>query len=538
MIQFEPLISSVWAWLFAAAIVVILGFQLFWIQKSNLKVTRKAIRIVLNALLSLVFIGYVFQPVWKSTKPEQAILLYSSSSEKSKVRFWKDSLNVIKARDITKYKGEGNPVYLLGSDFSRVELLKIGNKNIQWISEPEPGSISFLEWKGILRHSEKQVLKGRIGTQDSLRISLSQQGEIIAETELLPDSGAFELEFPASVIGRNELDLMVNDSLYGSVNFFVTTPKPIRYSLQFAFPDPEIRFLSQYLLTSGETVSEQIDISKNASILSGSSESDSLQFLIIDPAQLSKKSIQDALEEGASVLVINLNEVGNDISVINETLGTSFKTKRTTSEDRREIEVDLQGEPYEFESVVAQKLLFENALAVQQVGYAKVGVSLLGKTFPIRLAGDSLRYQTIWQKILGAMLPQESAAAHLNQPIFSGMKVEFQVNQQEFREDFVSIESDSVFLQQSLVNPFSKTGSFVSLHSGWVSIGDSLEIYTYSANDWPSLKAAKLRADFLTEHSGKVSLSQVFATERKVSDWIWMGLFLVMLTMIWMEPKT
>lgn len=537
MIHFEPLISWIWAWIFAVVILLILGFQLFWIQKSNLKTSRNALKIGLNALLTLLLIGYVFQPVWMSTNPEQAVLVYSASTEKSRVNLLRDSLDLKKTFDIANYKGEGNPVYLFGSDFSNVELLRLGNKEVHWISESEPGSISFLEWKGILRVGEKQVLKGRMDTQDSLLISLSQQGQLIGETMLIPDSGDFSLEFPASVLGRNELDLMVNDSLYGSINFFTTAAKPIRYSLQFAFPNSEIRFLSQYLINSGETVSEQIDISRSATIISGSSASDSLQFLIIDPAQLNMKSIQEAIASGASVLVMNLNDEGIDISSINKAFKSNFKVKRTTNEESRMIASDLESAPFEFEEFISQKLLFEDGVAVQQVGNAKVGVSLLGKTFPLKLAGDSLRYQVIWQKILGAMLPQQAGGVELPQPVFAGMKADILVNHQEFEEDFMVIESDSVYLQQSLVNPFSKRGNFISLDSGWVSVGDSLEFYSYAVDEWPSLRASKLRANFLTEQSKKIVVDKDFSAERKISDWLWFGMFLLVLTLIWLEPK-
>lgn len=538
MIQFEPLISGNWSWLFAGMMVLILSFQLVWVLKSSLSLGRKTARITLNALLALVLIAYVFQPFWRSSKPEQGVLVYSSDVVKEDISFWKDSLNIKKAIAIHKYTGEGNPIYLLGTDFSRAELLRIGSKDIRWILETEPSSVLFLEWKGILRQGEIQVIKGSMETQDSLRISLSQQGQLVAETMLMPNSGAFKLEFTTSVVGRNELDLMVNDSLYGSVNYFATAKMPIRYNLKFAFPDPEVRFLSQYLVNSGENVSEQIDISKSATIRSGRSATDSLQFLIIDPTQLTKKSTQVALEAGAAVLLINLNELGKDIPAINKALGTSFKIKRTTTEESREVEDDLESQSFEFEPSIAQKLLFENAVAVQQIGNSKVGVSLLGKTFPIKLGGDSVRYQAIWQKILGAMMPQESGAVQITQPVFMGLKAEIQVNQEELLGDLIAIESDSVFLQQSLVNPFSKSGSFISLDSGWVSIGDSLEFYSYGAAEWPSIRATKLRADFLAEHSGKVGVFQAFATERKISDWIWFGLFMMILTMVWVEPKT
>ncbi|WP_425638012.1 hypothetical protein ACPUEN_01190 [Algoriphagus yeomjeoni] len=537
MIHFEPILSWNWAWLFAVAILAILVAQLFWIQKSNLKPSRKGIRIGLNALLPLLVIGYIFQPTWKSTSSEQAVLVYSASTKKSLINKFRDSLDLKKSFEIAKYRGEGNPVYLLGSDFSMVELLRLDTKDIRWISEYESSSISFLEWKGILRKGELQTVNGRIETQDSLKISLSQQGELLKETWLGPSSGIFSIQFPASVLGRNELDLMVNDSLYGSINFYTSAVTPIHYRLQFAFPDSEIRFLSQYLIASGETVSEQIDISKNSKITSGDSKTDSLQIYIVDPAQLNKKSIQEAIEIGASVLMMNLIDPATDIPTINKALDSNFKVQRTTSEEFRVIDSDLESAPFEFEKVIAQKMLFEDGFAVQQVGNGKVGVSLLGRTFPLKLAGDSLRYQEIWQKILSAMLPQQSGGIQLTQPVFIGMDAELMVNQQEFEDDFIRIESDSVFLQQSLVNPFSKSGSFVSLDSGWISIGDTLEMYSYSASEWPSLKAAKQRADFLSDHSGNTSRTQVSEVEKKISDWLWYGMLLLVLTMIWLEPK-
>ncbi|WP_339752437.1 hypothetical protein [Algoriphagus aquimarinus] len=537
MIHFEPLISGTWTWLFAAAIILILGVQLFWILNADLKTSRKVIKIALNALFSLILFGYLLQPIWTSSKPEEAVLIHSTGTTKEKVRFWKDSLSVKKSVDIRKFQGEGNPVYLLGSDFSEAELLKIGDRDIQWVSDIEDGALSFLDWKGILREGEMQTVNGRIESSESLKISISQQGEILAETISELNKGAFSLKFSAKVLGRNELDLMVNDSLYGSIKFFVRPAKPIQYSLQFAFPDAEIRVLTQYLINSGEKVQERIDVSKNSTIRSGSSESDSLQFLIIDPAQLTKKSTQDAIENGASILVINLDDIGRDVPAINKAFETNFKAKRITTEESREVEADLEALPYELESVIAQKLLFENAFAVQQIGNAKVGVSLLGKTFPIKLAGDSLHYQAIWQKMIGAMIPQESGVIDLNQPVFTDMRTDIKSNQEVFMKDFVNIESDSVFLQQSLVNPFSKTAEFVSMDSGWVSIADSIEFYSYTPDEWETVRASKWRADFMKAHSKRDTTSEIFTSQEKVSDWLWFTLFVLTLTLLWLEPK-
>src|SRR5690606_7227610 len=151
--------------------------------------------------------------------------------------------------------------------------------------------------------------------------------------------------------------------------------------------------------------------------------------------------------------------------------------------------------------------------------------------------GDSLRYEEIWQEILGAMLPQESGSVGIKQPAFAGMQAEIWVNRENYEEDFVNIDSDSVFLQPSLVNPFSKTGKFVNLDSGWVSMEDSLAFYSYAADAWPSLRAKKLRADLLKSHEKLEALSDSVPSQKRVSDWFWLGLFLLSLTMIWLEPK-
>lgn len=537
MIQFEPLISWTWTWLFAVSISAIAGFQLSWILKSNHKGWRKAVKISLNTLFVLVLTAYLFQPVWTSIRPEQAVLVHSVSVTKDKLRFWKDSLGIKKSMGLTDYNQQGNPVYLLGSDFTQADLLKFTAKDVRWIADPGQGSISFLEWKGILREGEMQAVNGKVEAVDSVTITLAQQEEMLAETITDPNSGTFSLRIPANILGRNELSLMVNDSLVGTINFFVQAAKPIQYSLQFAFPDAEIRTLRQHLINSGEQVDERIDISKNSVISSGTNESDSLQFLIIDPSQLVKKSTQDAVDNGASVLVISLGEAENDISAINKAFGTNFKTKRITTEESRETEEGLEASPYILENATAQKSSFEQAFAMQQTGNAKVGVSLLGMTFPLKLAGDSLRYEEIWQEILGAMLPQESGSVEIKQPAFAGMQAEIWINHENFEKDFISIDSDSVFLQPSLVNPFSKTGKFVNVVSGWFSLEDSLAFYSYDADAWPSLRAEKLRADFLKSHAKQEASSTSFPSQRRVSDWFWLGLLLLSLTMIWLEPK-
>ncbi|MCE7057291.1 hypothetical protein LZF95_21600 [Algoriphagus sp. AGSA1] len=535
MIQLEPLISWNWAWLITVVVCAILGLQLVWILKAGLTSSRKAVKIALNTLFCLLLISYIFQPVWYSDKDEEAIFIYSPKAPKEKVRYWKDSLQIRKSMPIDKYQGTGNPVYLLGDDFTVSELLKLGGKEIEWIADFEYGSISFLEWKGILREGGNQVVEGKIEGSDSLEVLLAQQGEVVSKTYTDSHAGTFSLEFPVSVLGRNSLELKVGDNTLGHVNFFVRAAEPIHYRLLVSFPSAETRILSRFLTSSGEKVSGQVEISKNSVVQSGSSKSDSLQFLIIDPAQLSKKSTQQAVENGASVLVMNMEDATTDIPAVNKAFGTNFKVRRTTDEERREIEPGIEASPFEIERGMGQKTHFDNAFAVQQAGKTKIGVSMLGSTFPIMLAGDSLLYKELWDKMLATLLPDEPVVIEMDQPIFRGLHSEVHVIKDQFEEKSIGIDSDSIFFQQSLVNPFYKTGNFINLDSGWIALGDSLEFYTYTPEEWPDLHAVKFRADFLKSRPFVEPNS--IPDKGRVADWLWYGIFLVLLTLIWIEPK-
>lgn len=536
MIQFEPLISWTWAYIFAFLILGLLSVQIYWIQKSADSTLKKRIKTVLNTLFFVSLVAFIFQPKVGYRNSETGILVYSADVSREQIRYWKDSLNLKKDLRIALYRGEPGPVYLLGDGFSQLDLLKFSGQNVKCISDPKAQGLSFLNWKGILRQGEIQTIYGKLHSGDSIRMKIIQAGEVLAEMTLDKGDGEFKLEFPSLLIGRNEVDLHVNDSLLGRIRFFSKVPEPIRYSLKFDFPGPEVRFLGQHLVSSGQLVSEEITVSKSAVIQSNASQSDSVGFLIIDPAQLDRQETKKAIKTGVSVLIMNLNNVQQDFSLINKALETDFAVSKVSSDESRKVQDDLEAAPYEMEAKPAQVRHFENAFAVQRVGNSKVGVSLLGQTFPIKLAGDSLRYRRIWQEILGALLPDESGSVSFDAPVFQGLNEKLTLNQQGVDEDYGILGSDTVYSRPSLVNPFSETIEMVSPDSGWVSLGDSLEYYSYAKEEWASVFAAKLRAGFLRQNPNDPSVSSELKI-KGLSDWVWYAVLVLLLALIWMEPK-
>lgn len=536
MIQFEPLLSWTWTWIFILAIMVVLAVQLFWIAKSTHRPARKWLKIIVNCAVFFVLAAYLVQPVWEISRLDHGILVVSKSISKDQIRYWKDSLQLKEALRIDHYHGEGNPVYLLGPDFSQLDLLKFKNKKLHWIQEENAGELSFLSWKGVLRQGETQTIAGKLVVEDSAHLVLSQAGEKLSETFLKDGPADFKLQFPVSLIGRNELDLHANDSLVGKVRYFSTAPVPIQFTVQLAFPDAEVRFLSQFLMSVGHAVNEEIKVSKNTTIHAGAA-SDSAQFMIIDPAQLSDAIVKSAIEDGASVLLMNLGDVNQDIIRLNRLLESDFEVVRTSNAESRGVQPDLDAEPFQFTPKVTQELLLDNSVAIQQVGNSKVGVSILKETYPIKLSGDSLRYRAIWEEILGSMRPESTKAVEIMAPSFVGLPHDVSIYQETYEADFVVFGTDTIYLQQSLVNPFGKSGGLVTSASGWIKMADSLEVYVYAPDEWPSLHAAKLRSDFLTGRSGNSILPEEQFVKKQISDWVWYGLFLGLFALLWLEPK-
>ena len=193
MIQFEPLISWPWAYLFAFLILGLLDVQIYWIQKSADSILKKRIKTVLNTLFFVSLVAFIFQPKVGYRDSGNGILVYTADVSREQIKYWKDSLNLKKDLKMALYRGEPGPVYLLGDDFSQLDLLKFSGQNVKCISDPKAEGLSFLNWKGILRQGETQTIYGKLHSCDSIRLKITQAGSVLAEMALDKVDGEFKL---------------------------------------------------------------------------------------------------------------------------------------------------------------------------------------------------------------------------------------------------------------------------------------------------------------------------------------------------------
>ena len=536
MIQFQPDISWIYAFLLAGLILCLLGFVGYKTWNSSLSSNRKLLRISLNAVLSLFLIGLIFQPVWEVTVATESTLIFPKDMEKGRIQFWKDSLGIEKAGRIDQLRPESTPIYLVGTDYSLEQLHQINVRQVQMIPENRIGEFEFLDWKGILRQGEIQKIQGSIQVDSLTEISIRLGEEILDQDTLEPGNDDFELVFAAKVEGRNELILSLNGVQKTEIRFFTKANQPKKYSLNFSFPDLETRFLSQYLRNQGELVSEEIQVSRDTRIQTSGNKLDTLEVLITEPSQVSGRIVKEAIARGSQVLFIQTAEPEKSVQAINQALKTDFSILQTGSENRV-LKNGGEALPFRFELGFGKNLLLEESVAILQIGSSQIGLSLMGPTFPIALAGDSLLYGRIWDEILGAMYPAEELNWELNAPVFSGFPSEILLNQKDREANSISFGSDTVYLSPSLINPQTSSGEFIVSETGWLSLGDSLEVFVYPPNELKNVFKNRMIHDFLKSGNQNNKPIDSITKEQKIPDWLWFAAILIAFTLVWLEPR-
>lgn len=536
--QFNPSMPVIWVIIFLVLILLILGVQLYIIFKSKNSDKKKVIKVLLNFLLGLSIILFLVQPYWNSDLGSDPVLVYSDNISLDKIKSLKDSLGLKRDVNIKEYKGNGNPVYLVGQNYSEIELNKLSGKSVKWVQNSSVNEINYLKWKGIVRTGEIQKIIGDLAVDQISTLALKSQNQVIQQDTLNVGQNRFEFIFPVNISGRNEFGIYLNDSLVGGIRFFSIPSKPKSFSLRFSFPDPEVRVLTQYLLKKGEKVEEKIQVSKSSEILSDNDDLDSLKVLIGDIVQLKSKSIQEEIKSGvASVLLINSQNPEIEIKELNDLFGTSFQLKRSSSDEFKILESGVETLPYSFVPSSGQKLIFENSIAIQNIGNLKVGMSLINQTFPKYLSGDTIAYEMIWDEILSEISPNELENWKYDAPIFSNQVNKIIYNGINSESETILLDGDSVFFQQDLINPQTKSANFLSLKSGWMNLSDSVEVFVYGENELNPIHSELILSDFFRGQNMSQSNAESETENRGIPDWLWLSIFMILFGLLWLEPR-
>lgn len=533
--------STGWIALFSGLLVILLILQLVLIHRNpRTSPGRKAVKTGLNILFFLSLILLLLQPYFYREYIPQNILVYNTDVSPEFLNNLKDSLNLERAISIDDYESSADNVYLVGQQYTPIQLGKLKRAYISWIPYLEDAAITDIRWNGLIRHSQTQTIYGNYNLEEDAILSLRFGDQTLDSVQVGPKNQTFKLSAQAKAKGRNQLSLAANGQELGHIRFFVTENSPIHYQMLFSYPDMEIRRLSEWLGKQGQGISATVQTSTSVIQQSTNLEStDTLQFLITEPAFANSATVKEALTSGATVLFSNFNNVDRELLQINRALGTDWSVNRSHTEGSRTIEGSLTALPYRLLTQPQQWELFDAAVGYQRIGQAKVGISLLEATFPIALQGDSVEYAAVWDRILSAMRPAEGTTFHVPLPLFVGLgSGEWTINSHQEIDEIVLIDGDSIYLSPSPINPKSHTGYYQPSSSGWNDFADTLEIYSHGEdNDFQFIRQKHQINQFIQYHQEHFNGIDPSYQKVKLSAWWWFALVLLSATLLWLEPR-
>ncbi|MFN3760343.1 MAG: hypothetical protein ACK4SF_14125 [Algoriphagus aquaeductus] len=526
-LDFSPIVSLPLLWTLLILVLVIGLSSVFFYGKKGVSKNRLWVK-------ALLFLGFwtflglaILRPQVPNSKVSEPWLVYEKGLERSEVEFWKDSLGVEKAIEITDFEQQSDQVILLGKQFSQVELYPLRDMEIDWVLPRGNGLIQDISWKGYLRKGElqrvsysvfstkpDQILKFGISKTDSLSLNSGWNQGI--------------LEFATSGQGRAEVPLLMGTDTLAIIRYFVGPSVPKKYQFQLGFPSMESRTLATWLRQKGENVSEQIQLSRET-FLESNKNSDSLQVRIIDPAQLSQKSVQDWVKVGKGNLM--LIQVG-DPSAVTQQLNRLFGTDFELEAAKTELENGLEAVPFSWKEKRGQQVSLEQRIAIQRVGGAQIGISLLESSYPLVLEGKKEAYEEIWGDIFGAMEPAEPRSKRLDAPVFQGLDTQIQLFDQDSLPEFWRVGEDTVWLKVNPINSFQAEGKWKASEEGWIDSGTDFSVYGYGLDELPAVVTARHISDL-----GKNTKAVEEAQSKPISPWIGLIGMLVFLGGMWVEPK-
>ncbi|WP_143959858.1 hypothetical protein [Litoribacter populi] len=534
MINFEFPFDDIWGVILLFLLAAILALQvMFVLSTKNLSPTRKAIRMGLNILFLISVAMLILAPYAEKESVAIKILVYDGSNSREAAQYWKDSLGLPEMITIDDYEGKRNEVFLLGHNFQPEDLAKLHGSSVEWFSDFKVREFTNLHWEGILRQGEMQTVRGNLEFTEATEISIHFGDEKLDSLLLSPSEHNFKLQFQAKASGRNELSLRVNGEEKGLIRFFAVPNAALHYNLLFSYPDMEIRRLAEWLGRQGQDLSSSIQTSTEAQ-QTARTGAETAQFYITEPTMANTPAIKQAAEKGASLLFTNFDNPETQILQINRAFGTRFQLNRLSQEGNRQIESNLTALPYRMTEKSNQWEFFDGAFAYQELGGIKIGVSLLENTFPIAFQGDTVRYGEIWDQIFNPMRPAEGDYFSIQQPVFSNLAMDFEINSPNSLEEVI-FEQDTVFLGSSAINSFVKKGKWIPSGEGWIGFADSLEVYVYGEEFGQAYQNHLISHFIKHQHSSRTTES---ITEKSApSPWWLFGLIVISASLLWVEPR-
>ena len=514
----------------------------FILRNKTLSPGRKTLRAALNSLLWLTLAGYNLQISWPTNPPATHALLVGNDVPTAYARMVQDSLRIRTRFTARTFNEPYDSITLVGQDFPIETLTRLSNSVVRWVPYDAPDQIQDVRWKGMVRQGEMQRVTGKIQSNSKQLLRIQYGNQTLDSLILIQGTNTFALQFPVFGRGRLQTELVLDGQPLDTVRFFGRPTTPLLVQFVLDNPDFESKTLADWLGRQGHSVElsttlatdvrSRVRINRSPKIVGKKPD-----VIITDAANAANTLVRNAIADGKAVLFINLTNPSADVATINRALGTRWQVRKTANQEAVPVGNGLTAHPYRFTNRPNQFAVSGYPVAVQQTA-GRVGVSLLNETFPLALSGDSVAYSRVWYAVMAWLQPTEKNNVLVDAPVFSGLPGVVSINNPAIGGSSLRVGSDTVQLTISPLNRQSSAGNLLTKQTGWQPVQDSLAVYVQSGTD--NLAAARqVVSRFMLAHAKYATIKNGTNRQAKevVPNWVWLTLFLVCLTALWVEPK-
>lgn len=522
--------------------VLLAAVQVYLLARNKTSSTgRRAIKAGLNGLLFLVVVAYVWQPTWIVDRPARHALLVGNEVPTTLARRVQDSLGIHERFTAKTLKPRYDSVTVLGQDFPRETLTKLSRATVNWLPYNVPDQVSDLRWKAVVRQGEPQKITGRITSTKTQTLAVRYGNKTLDSIPLKPGEKTFTLTFPAFATGRTHAELVLDGNVLDSLHFLGRSLNPLKIQFLLSNPDFESKTLADWLGRHSHRVQLTAGISRNVSrelrINAGKAMTNP-DLLVTEPDNAGSSAVRNALRDGRAVLFINLTNAETESRSISRATGSRWVVRRVATTPVVELGDGLTALPYRFADASNQFSVDTYPISIQRAAntnaIGRVGVSLLGETFPLALSGDSLAYSRIWSAVLAQLYPDADNNFLADAPLFSSVRQWVSLTNLTAPASLFIAGTDTVALTSSPLNARSLDGQYLPTQPGWQPVSDSLAVYVSARSD-----QRETVRQFMLAHTkyGSATRKTDITTAETVPGWLWLALFLAVLTALWVEPK-
>ena len=523
-------------WAVFGLLGLLLLVQLYgWFMKKN--APRRNLRLGLNLLLFLVLVLFVLNPGWESKQGDRKVVIYSDEISPEVRKQLSDSLGagiVISTKEFSKkwdtYKGK--VIILLGKGFTAEDLSRLSGENVVWKPAFRSHEIQDIHWSAVLRKGENQVIKGQIQVDKESELKLMLGHQVLDSVVLQAGLQSINLTAMATAEGRNQWELVLNDESLLTIRFYAEPLPELNVLMLRDFPDMESRMLSEWLGRQGNQIAVLTKVAKDEVFQSEVNQKEKkadADLIIAPPTYHNDPSVRRAVATGRSVLFYGFERLPEQLTAINKSLGTGFRTERISGAEEVNLGGELTAQPFRF--LVNQRQKYQSDINFAwENRLGKVGVSGLNETFPLQLSGDSLRYNKIWTEMLAPFYPVDSGRVVINGPVNKDVVARVIINPGYHQKTLLETGQDTVQTRSSLINADKKTADYTFRKPGWQKL-NHVEVFVEEDNALAYLKQWMRENSNLTQN---ISNSPV---EKHLPDWLWFLIILSVLGAVWVEAK-